>query len=118
MDRRLVVQGRTCPVYPRLAGSGGANRTDFPRRPLHLCFDGNKIAPALQVLGCMKCGTSSLHYELTKRVTRDIKIEAGMAEGTKLLLRSGSSGGSVRLVASVGLAEQKLEALPAAYCTT
>ena len=76
----LVVQGRTCPVYPRLAGSGGANRTDFPRRPLHLCFDGNKIAPALQVLGCMKCGTSSLHYELTKRVTRDItqgKVLAG-----------------------------------------
>ena len=27
-----------------------------------------QVAPMLQVLGCMKCGTTTLHYELTKRL--------------------------------------------------
>ena len=67
----IEVQGRRCPVYPNLAGSGGGNRTDFPNTPVNLC-QGNRVAPALQVLGCMKCGTSSLHHEITKRVMRDI----------------------------------------------
>ena len=49
----IVVQGRRCAVYPNLAGSGGGNRTDFPNTPVNLC-QGNRVAPALQVLGCMK----------------------------------------------------------------
>ena len=60
----LTVQGRQCPVYPHLADGGGGNRTDFPDHVASLCFNGNRVAPALQVLGCMKCGTSSLHYEV------------------------------------------------------
>lgn len=46
--------------------SCGTEQVADPDRIVNLCL-GRYVAPALQILGCMKCGTTTLHYEIFQR---------------------------------------------------